>query len=48
LEQNPQSILTMTRYAKQFFSLLLKKSHSKDFSCYTKVPLLVLIGKKAH
>jgi len=47
LEQNPHSILAMTRYTKQVFSSLFQKSHSKDFSCYTKVPLLVLIGEEA-
>ncbi|MGD8427976.1 MAG: universal stress protein [Balneolaceae bacterium] len=45
LEQHPQSILTMTRYTKQMFSSIFHKSQSKDLSCYTKVPLLVLIGK---
>lgn len=47
LEQNPGSILAMTRYTKQLFSSLFRKSHSKDFSCYTKVPLLVIIGEEA-
>lgn len=46
LEENPQSILAMTRYTRHVFSSLFQKSHSKDFSCYTKVPLLVLIGEK--
>ena len=43
LEQHPNSILAMTRYADELTSLFAK-SHSRDFSCYTKVPLLVLIG----
>ncbi|HKK44044.1 MAG TPA: universal stress protein [Balneolaceae bacterium] len=48
LEQNPQSILSMTRYSKNVFSSIFKQSHSKDLSCYTKAPLLVLIGEEAR
>jgi len=43
LEQHPKSILAMTRYTDEL-TALFAKSHSRDFSCYTKVPLLVLIG----
>lgn len=47
LEQKPDSIVTMTHYtdvADGFLSTLFRKSQTKDFSFYTKVPLLVLSG----
>ena len=47
LEQNPDSIVSMTHYtnmADGFLATLLRKSQAKDLSFYTKVPLLVLSG----
>lgn len=45
LDLKPTSMLTMVRYRKPFFSNLFSKDHSKELGFYTRVPLLVLIGK---
>jgi nucleotide-binding universal stress UspA family protein len=45
LDLKPTSLLTMVRYRKPFFSNLFSKDHSKELGFYTRVPLLVLIGK---
>jgi nucleotide-binding universal stress UspA family protein len=41
---HPHSLLVMVRYKKSYWEKLVKKDHSKEMACYTKVPLLVLIG----
>jgi len=43
---NPYSLLVMVKHKKTFWEKLVEKNHSKEMACYTKVPLLVLIGDK--
>ncbi|MGM0588070.1 MAG: universal stress protein [Bacteroidota bacterium] len=43
---HPHSLLVMVRYKKTYWEKLVKKDHSKEMACYTKVPLLVLVGGK--
>lgn len=41
---NPHSLLVMVKHKKTFWEKLVEKDHSKEMACYTKVPLLILVG----
>lgn len=47
LETQQTSMITMVKYEKPFFSNLLSKDHSKELGFYSKVPLLIWIGKES-
>jgi nucleotide-binding universal stress UspA family protein len=39
-------LLAITRYKKSFFEKLSEKNHTREMELYTKVPLLVSVGKE--
>lgn len=45
LIDNPNSLLVMVRHKKTFWEKLLERDHSKEMAFYSRVPLLVLMGK---
>ncbi|SMO63438.1 universal stress protein [Fodinibius sediminis] len=43
---HPASLIVMCRYKKTFWEAFGERNHSKEMGFYSKIPLLVLIGKK--
>jgi len=45
LIDNPDTLLVMVRHKKTFWEKLTARDHSKEMAFYSRVPLLVLMGK---
>lgn len=45
LIDNPDSLMVMVRHKKTFWEKLTARDHSKEMAFYSRVPLLVLMGK---
>lgn len=45
LIDNPETLLIMVRHKKTFWEKLVERDHSREMAFYSRVPLLVLIGK---
>lgn len=45
LIDNPNSLVVMVRYKKTFWEKMVERNHSKEMAFYSRVPLLVLMGK---
>lgn len=40
---NPHSLLLIVRHNENFWEKLVKRDHSKEMTCYPKIPLPVLV-----
>jgi len=46
LVEHETSLMVMVRYKKTFWQKLAERDHSKEMAFYSKVPLLMLVGKE--
>ncbi|NGP75961.1 universal stress protein [Balneolaceae bacterium YR4-1] len=48
LIDNPETLLIMVRHKKTFWEKLVERDHSKEMAFYSRVPLLVLMGRSVQ